>query len=43
VIQHEVCVFTLVEEEPHAIGRWGGEVAPTLREAAAHERAAATF
>ena len=37
-IEHGVSVFILVGEDPRAIGQWGAEVAPALREAVARER-----
>jgi len=42
VIDHGVSVFILVGEDPRMIERWGGEVAPALREAVARERSTAT-
>jgi alkanesulfonate monooxygenase SsuD/methylene tetrahydromethanopterin reductase-like flavin-dependent oxidoreductase (luciferase family) len=42
VIDHGVSVFILVGDDPRMIERWGGEVAPALREAVARERATAT-
>ena len=42
VMDHGVSVFILVGEDPRMIERWGGEVAPALREAVARERATAT-
>jgi len=42
VIEHGVSVFILTGDDPGMIERWGGEVAPALREAVARERAAAT-
>ena len=33
VIDHGVSVFILVGDDPRMIERWGGEVAPALREA----------
>jgi alkanesulfonate monooxygenase SsuD/methylene tetrahydromethanopterin reductase-like flavin-dependent oxidoreductase (luciferase family) len=38
VIEHGISVFILVGDNPRAIERWGGEVAPALREAVARER-----
>ena len=42
VIDHGVSAFILVGDDPRLTGRWGGEVAPALREAVARERATAT-
>jgi len=42
VIDHGVSVFILTGDDPRTIERWGGEVAPALREAVARERATAT-
>ena len=42
VIDHGVSVFILTGDDPRMIERWGGEVAPALREAVARERATAT-
>jgi alkanesulfonate monooxygenase SsuD/methylene tetrahydromethanopterin reductase-like flavin-dependent oxidoreductase (luciferase family) len=41
VLEHGFSTFILVSDDPAAIELWGGEVAPALREAVAHERRAA--
>src|SRR5215203_3653251 len=38
VLEHGVSTFILATDDPHAIQRWGGEVAPALRETVERER-----
>ena len=40
-LEHGFSTFIVATDDPEAIARWGTEVAPTLREAVAHERRAA--
>jgi len=37
-IEHGMSVFILIGDDPHAIERWGTEVAPALRDAVSRER-----
>ena len=41
VIEHGISTFILASDDPGEIERWGGEVAPALRDAVARERRAA--
>jgi alkanesulfonate monooxygenase SsuD/methylene tetrahydromethanopterin reductase-like flavin-dependent oxidoreductase (luciferase family) len=38
VLEHGISTFILATDDPRAIKRWGGEVAPALRETAERER-----
>jgi hypothetical protein len=38
VLEHGISTFILATDDPHAIQRWGGEVAPALREKVERER-----
>src|SRR5215207_8009278 len=38
VLEHGISTFILATDDPHAIQRWGGEVAPALRETVERER-----
>jgi alkanesulfonate monooxygenase SsuD/methylene tetrahydromethanopterin reductase-like flavin-dependent oxidoreductase (luciferase family) len=38
VLEHGISTFILATDDPHAIQRWGGEVAPALRETVELER-----
>jgi hypothetical protein len=38
VLEHGISTFILATDDPHAIQRWGGEVAPALRQTVERER-----